>query len=82
MSGRNKSYILTKIAKAWELLPDTGKHIIMKTTDPRKNEKKTPPDMDIIPRELPPQEPAIEEYIDEESDWSEDKSEYDKHKKR
>lgn len=54
----------------------------MNTTDPRKNEKKTPPDTDTIPRELPPDEPAIEEYIDDKSDWSGDKSEYDKHQKK
>lgn len=54
----------------------------MKTTDPRKTEKKTPPDTDLIPRELPSEEPAIEEYIDNKSDWSEDKSEYDKQKKK
>lgn len=48
----------------------------MKTTDPRKSEKKTPPDMDTVKREFPNDQPA-EEFIDEKSDWSEDISEFD-----
>lgn len=67
-----------KISKAQELRVPQKKSITMKNTeDPRKNEKKTPPDTDTMPRELPSDEPAIEEYIDDKSNRSEDKSEVD-----
>ena len=48
-------------------------------TDPRKSEKKTPPDTDTIPQEFPDSGEG-EEFIGEKSDWSEDVSEIKKKK--
>ena len=49
----------------------------MKTVDPGKEEKKTPPDMDTVKREFPADQ-LSEEFIQEKADWSEDISEVKK----